>query len=93
MTLANLVVLGNAALAFTETLQLAPLMLLSPFIMVMITGKGFKALKGVSLITLISGLSFVLPQLAVTYFVGQRARRRGRFHLLAAGDHRRGDAA
>ena len=70
VTLANLVGLDNAALAFTETLQLAPLMLLSPFIMVMITGKGFKALKGVSLITLISGLSFVLPQLAVTYFVG-----------------------
>ena len=70
VTLANLVGLDNAAMAFTETLQLAPLMLLSPFIMVMITGKGFKALKGVSLITLISGLSFVLPQLAVTYFVG-----------------------
>ncbi len=70
VTLANLVNLDNAALAFTETLQLAPLMILSPFLMVMITGKGVKALKGVFGITLISALSFVLPQLAVTYFVG-----------------------
>lgn len=70
VTLANLVGLDNATLAFTETLQLAPFMLLSPFLMVIITGKGIKALKGVFGITLIAGLSFVLPQLVVAYFVG-----------------------
>lgn len=70
VTLANLVGLDNAALAFTETLQLAPFMILSPFLMVIITGKGIKALKGVFGITLISALSFVLPQLVIAYFVG-----------------------
>ena len=70
VTLANLVGLDNATLAFTETLQLAPLMILSPFLMVILTGGGVKALKGVFGITLISALSFVLPQMAVAYFVG-----------------------
>lgn len=70
VTLANLVGLDNATLAFTETLQLAPLMILSPFLMVILTGGGVKALKGVFGITLISALSFVLPQMAIAYFVG-----------------------
>lgn len=43
VTLANLVGLDNATLAFTETLQLAPLMILSPFLMVILTGGGVKA--------------------------------------------------
>ena len=38
--------------------------------MVILTGGGVKALKGVFGITLISALSFVLPQMAVAYFVG-----------------------
>lgn len=70
VTLANLVGLDNATLAFTETLQLASFMILAPFLMVIITGKGIKALKGVFMITLLSALSFVLPQLAIAYFVG-----------------------
>ena len=48
VTLANLVDLENAQLAFTQTLQLAPFMLMCPFLIVMVTGKGFKALKGVT---------------------------------------------
>ena len=70
VTLANLVGLDSATLAFTQMLQLAPLMLLSPFLMVIITGKGVKALKGVFGITLISALSYVLPAILVSYFVG-----------------------
>lgn len=70
VTLANLVGLDSARLAFVEVLQLSPLILLSPFIMVAITGKSFKAIKGVFWITLASGLSFLLPELIVTYFVG-----------------------
>ncbi len=70
VTLANLVGLENTQLAFTQTLQLAPFMILCPFLIVMATGKGFKALKGVSLVTLVSGLSFLIPQMIVAKFVG-----------------------
>ena len=45
-------------------------MILCPFLIVMATGKGFKALKGVSLVTLVSGLSFLIPQMIVAKFVG-----------------------
>lgn len=70
VTLANLVGLENAQLAFTQTLQLAPFMILCPFLIVMATGKGFKALKGVTLVTLGSTLSFLIPQMIVAKFVG-----------------------
>ena len=70
VTLANLVGLENAPLAFMTSLQLAPFMLMCPFLIIMVTGGGRKALKGVSLLTLLSGLSFVLPQLVVSYFIG-----------------------
>ncbi len=70
VTLANLVGLENAKLAFMTSCQLAPFMLLCPFLIVIVTGKGIKALKGMVPITLASGLSFVLPQIVVSYFVG-----------------------
>ena len=70
VTLANLVGLENAQLAFTQTLQLAPFMLLCPFLIVMSTGKGVKAFKGVTVVTLVSGLSFLIPQMIVAKFVG-----------------------
>lgn len=70
VTLANLVGLQNADLSFMTTLQLAPFMLLCPFLIVMVTGKGLKSLKGVIPITLAAGLSFVIPQLIVSKFVG-----------------------
>lgn len=68
--MANLVGLENAQLAFTQTLQLAPFMLMCPFLIVMVTGKGFKALKGVTALTFVSGLSFLIPQMIVAKFVG-----------------------
>ena len=70
VTLANLVGLENTQLSFITSLQLAPFMLVIPFLIVMVTGKGPKALKGVTGITLATGISFVIPQLAVSYFVG-----------------------
>ena len=70
VTLANLIGLENAQLAITQTLQLAPFMILCPFLIVMATGKGFKALKGVTLVTLGSALSFLIPQMIVAKFVG-----------------------
>lgn len=70
VTLANLVSLENTKLAFMTSCQLAPFMLLCPFLIVIVTGKGIKALKGMVPITLATGLSFVLPQILVSYFVG-----------------------
>ena len=69
-TLANLVGLQNTGLSFMTTLQLSPFMLICPFLIVIVTGKGVKALKGVTGLTLASGLSFVIPQLIVAKFVG-----------------------
>ena len=70
VTLANLVGLTNTDLSFMTTAQLAPFMLLCPFLIVMVTGKGVKALKGMIPITLATGISFVFPQLLVAKFVG-----------------------
>ena len=70
VTLANLVGLENSQLAFMTSCQLAPFMILCPFLIVMVTGKGVKALKGMVPITLATGISFVIPQIIVSYFVG-----------------------
>ena len=70
ITLANLVGLENAGLSFMTSLQLTPFMILCPFLIVILAGKGMKALKGVTGITLMSGVSFIVPQLIISYFLG-----------------------
>ncbi len=51
-------------------LQLAPFFIIVPFLMVMVAGGGFKAIKGVFPITLVAGLSFVVPMYFVAKFLG-----------------------
>ncbi len=46
------------------------LMFISPFIMVMIIGRGMKALKEVLPITIISAVSFVVPNYIIATFIG-----------------------
>ncbi len=46
------------------------LMFLSPFLLVIIIGKGVKALKGVLPITLISAVAFVVPNYIIATFIG-----------------------
>ncbi|MCF0106684.1 MAG: L-lactate permease [Holdemanella sp.] len=70
VTLANLLGLENTVLSSITTLQLAPFILLCPILIVMVTGGGIKGLKGVTGITLASGISFVIPQFIVGKFVG-----------------------
>ncbi len=70
VTLANLLSLENTSLSFMTAVQLAPFIILSPIIMVMITGGGIKGLKGVLPITLMSGIAFVVPELIIGKFVG-----------------------
>ena len=70
VTLSNVTGLDPLLLAFTTVLQMVPFMILVPFQMVIVGGGGLKALKGMVGITLVSGVTFVAPQLAVARFIG-----------------------
>ncbi|WP_411677015.1 L-lactate permease [Caproicibacter sp.] len=70
VTLQAVTGLDMLPLAFTTVFQMVPFMILVPFLMVIAGGGGIKALKGVVGITLMSGLSFVLPELIVSRFLG-----------------------
>lgn len=67
VTLAGLVNLPPTQLAFVSALEIAPFMLMIPFLITYIISRNLKGMTG---ICLASGLSFVLPQLLVAYFVG-----------------------
>ncbi|MFT4006870.1 MAG: L-lactate permease [Lacrimispora sp.] len=74
-TLAKITGLDVFGLSTNTVLQLAPLIILTPFILVYLTGKSEKgksknSLKGITLITLISGVSFLLPEYLVARFLG-----------------------
>ena len=69
-TLASVTNLNVNDLSFTVALQLFIMIIVVPFILVMLTGKGFKSLKGVVIITLMAGLSFALPQIFVAKYLG-----------------------
>lgn len=69
-TLASITALDPSSLALTEALQVAPFVIATPFIMVMIVGGGPKGLKGVIPITLITGLAVAVPEIAAATFIG-----------------------
>lgn len=69
-TLGTVTGIDSTLLAGTTMIQLAPLMILTPFIMVGMCGKGLKAFRGMIPTTLISALSFVLPAWAAAKFAG-----------------------
>ena len=69
-TLANLTGVDPVQLATYISLQLLPLNIISPFLVVMIVGGGFKALRGVFLLTLLSSLGLAIPELVIAMFVG-----------------------
>lgn len=70
VTLATVTGLDPLPLAFTTVVQMAPFMILVPFLMVIVVAGGVKALKGMVGITLVAGVSFVIPELFVSRFVG-----------------------
>ena len=70
VTLSNVTGLDPVTLAFVTVVQMVPFMILVPFLMVIVGGGGLKALKGMVGITLVSGVSFVVPQLVVAKFTG-----------------------
>lgn len=69
-TLANLTGLNPLLLAKYISLQLLPLNILCPFLMVIVTGGSIKALKGVFMLTLLSGLGLAIPELIIASFIG-----------------------
>lgn len=70
VTLAKVTGLDVSQLSYAVSIQLLPLVILLPFALVMITGKSIKAVKGVFTVTLVSGLSFALPQLLIAKYLG-----------------------
>ncbi len=70
LTLSNVTGLDPVPLAYTTVVQMFPFMILVPFLMVIVGGGGLKALKGMVGITLVSGITFVIPQLIVAKFIG-----------------------
>ena len=70
-TLSSVTDLEVHTLSWNIALQLSPFILLMPFVLVIITSGSLKGLKGVVGITLVSGLSFVIPQLAAACFFSE----------------------
>ncbi len=70
VTLGTVTGIDSGVLAATTSTQLAILMILTPFIMVAMCGKGLKALKGMIPTILVSALSFVVPAWLAAHFIG-----------------------
>ena len=70
VTLGNVTGTDATTLATYTCLQLAPLTILCPFIMTLVAGGSFKALKGMTIICLGAALGFLLPELAVALTMG-----------------------
>ncbi|AOR24889.2 lactate permease [Clostridium taeniosporum] len=70
ITLSQITELDIHHLSYAITIQLAVMIIIIPFILVALTGKGIKSIKGVFGITLISGVSFAIPQVFVAKFMG-----------------------
>lgn len=70
VTLQTVTGLDIMPLAYITVIEMLPFMILVPFLMIMAGCGGPKALKGVVGITLVAGVSFVLPELLVAKFLG-----------------------
>ena len=69
-TLANLTGLDPVQLSTYISLQLLPLNIICPFLMVIVVGGSIKALRGVFLLTLLCGLGLALPELLISAIAG-----------------------
>ena len=69
-TLAGVTALDSTALAFVQTIQTAPLLFISPFLMVMLVSGGRKGLKGMLPFICVASLSFVIPEILAAKFIG-----------------------
>lgn len=69
-TLAKITEIDVFSLSTNTVMLLTPLVILTPFVLVYLTGKSRKAFKGMGMITLISGVSFLLPEFIVAKYLG-----------------------
>ncbi|MBC8063063.1 MAG: L-lactate permease [Clostridiaceae bacterium] len=69
-TLAKIAAIDPATLSYAVAIQLFVLIVIVPLVLVMLTGKSVKAIKGVMFISLASGLSFAVPQIIVAKYMG-----------------------
>ena len=70
VTLAQLTNLNVNQLSYQVALQLTLFIVVIPFLLVMMTTKSLKGLKGVFGITLASGLAFAIPEMLVAKYLG-----------------------
>lgn len=70
VTLANVTGFDSVQLATFTSIQLGVLTMLCPWLIVIVAGGGLKALKGMTMMCLGSGLAFFVPELAISMFVG-----------------------
>lgn len=69
-TLAKITGLSVIDLSTNTVILLAVFIIATPFVLVALTGKSTKAFKGIALITLISGLAFLIPEYLVARYLG-----------------------
>ncbi len=69
-TLSKITGLDVFGLSTNTVMILTPIILLTPFILVYITGKSKEVFKGVTMITLVSGLTFLIPEFIVAKYLG-----------------------
>lgn len=69
-TLAKLTNLNPNILSYAVGVQLALLIIIVPIILVMLTGKSVKAIKGVFGIALVSGITFAIPEVLAAKYMG-----------------------
>ena len=70
MTLASVTNMDAVQLAGYTAVQLAPLALCCPALMVMVAGKGIKGLKGMLIMCVVAGVALVVPEVFVAIFMG-----------------------
>ena len=70
VTLANVTAIDPVQLATYTSIQLSVLTLLCPWLIVITAGGSMKALRGMSMMCLGAGIAFLLPELALSMFVG-----------------------
>lgn len=70
MTLASITGMDPVQLAGYTALQLSPLTILCPILMVIVTGKSIAALKGVGIMSLVASLAFLIPEMILSFTMG-----------------------
>ncbi|WP_027623182.1 L-lactate permease [Clostridium lundense] len=69
-TLAKVTGIDVATLSYAVVIQLSILIVIVPIILVMLTGKSVKAIKGVLGLAIMSGLSFAIPEVLAAKYLG-----------------------